>query len=608
MKLEFPTRPVTKRLFNFHFAAFLLTGCALCALWACSPPPPENNVAVVSVGETPVDAVAEADVRDTAFMMERMSKPASMAVLYPSETVVYTSSHNTGELFDADVFQGTMEDDGKQWNLLFDEDGPGCITRVWLSGNSNGNLRFYFDGEEEPRIDAPVREFFSESYREFTSLIVYGVKISGGGNVCYMPMTYEKHCRIAIEAESKGAQYQVQAIHWDDDIATRSFTPQFDEKTTQAKADLFRYLSSTADQHFEDLNKRSGVLKLKPKSKKLLASLTGPGAIQFLQFTTDSYTMDTFMNLKITMYWDAEVEPAVDCTFAEFFNVVDVKQGWSIPAYGYLPHKKMLVTQFYMPFHEYAQIFIESTNSAPVSLNYEYRLALDDIADDAMCFYAQTVKTDGVVGYIYPAFQFDGKGRYVGCSVKTVSAEYGDEKNFYFEGDDYMYIDGEPNATIQGTGLDNYLNAYNRIASSVQFWGPSHGCRMKDNFQGGRSYCFRYHYLDSVPFNMSLLRIQEFGCPVQMSASKERIDAQIHVEWVHYWYGVPSKNRVVHNEQLFRFKVSDVENDAPATDSPLAIDDMLFIKMPPGGWWIHYAPIWDINQVQHVQKIVLDTE
>ncbi|MBZ0258638.1 DUF2961 domain-containing protein, partial [bacterium] len=245
MKLAYPTRPVTMRLFDFRLVSFFLTACALCVLWSCSPPPPENNAPSVSANVTPVDVVDEPDVRDTAFMMERMSSPASMAVLYPSETVVYTSSHNTGELFDADVFQGTMEADGKQWNIIFDEDGPGCINRIWLSGNIQGNLRIYFDGEVEPRIDAPIREFFSESYGEFTSLLVYGVKNSGGGNVCYMPMPYEKHCRIAIESDAKGVQYQVQAIHWDDDIPTRSFTPKFDEKTTKAKADMFRYLSST---------------------------------------------------------------------------------------------------------------------------------------------------------------------------------------------------------------------------------------------------------------------------------------------------------------------------------------------------------------------------
>ena len=603
MKQAYPTPQPIKLTRNYRFAFSVVLGGVICLLSACSPPPPDHPVAAAPV-KTPVETAAASNLRDTAYMMKRMGNPASMAVLHASETVEFASSHNTGELIDADVFQGAFEDGDRQWSVLFNGEGPGCITRIWLSGNVSGSIRIYFDDEPEPRIDAPIRDFFAEKVDPFTTLFVYNSQNSGGGNVCYMPMPYEKSCRIAIESGGNGVQYQVQAVRWGDGVQTKTFSPVFDNKTQQAKAQLFKYISSTADQHFQDLNKRAGSLTLAPDSRTLIASLQGPAAIQYLQFTTTDYTMDAFMKLRLTIYWDSLVEPAVDCTLAEFFNVVDASQGWSIPAYGYLPHKKMLVTQIYMPFQEEAQIFIESTHAAPVKLNFEYRLNLEEVDQDAMYFYAQTLKREGLVGNIYPVFEYEGRGRYMGCSVKTISAEYGDEKHYYFEGDDYIYIDGEQEATIQGSGLDNYINGYNRIKGALQFWGPTHGCRMKDDFQGGRSYCFRYHYLDSVPFQTSLMRIQEMGCPVQASGSDLPVNSKIHFEWVHYWYGKPKSAIALRDEQLFHFIVNQNEDDQPSVDSPLVIGDLLYIKMQPGDWWIHYAPVWDMNQVIHLKKSI----
>ncbi len=571
--------------------------------WACSPPPPDNPVAKASA-LTPESQAVSTTIRDTAYMMNRLANPASMAVLHSSETVQFTSSHSRGEMFDVDVFQGTFEDDGRQWKVLFDGEGPGCINRIWLSGNVSGAIRIYFDDEEDARVDTTIDLLFNEKVAPFTNLFVYTSRTSGGGYVCYMPMPYEQRCRIAIDSAATGIQYQVQAIQWGDGVQTKTFSQEFDKRTQTAKKTLFNYIASTADQHFEDLNKRAGSVTIGPNGRQLIASLRGPGAIQYLQFTTQAYTVEVFQNLKLTMYWDSMVDPAVECTFAEFFNVVDANRGWSNPAYGYLPHKQILVTQFYMPYHEEAQIFIESTNPAPVPLNFEYRLALDEIDPNAMYFFAKPTKRLGNIAHTYPVFEFEGQGRYMGASVKMISTEYGDEKHYYYEGDDYVFIDGEPEATIQGTGLDQYINSYNRISSNSQFWVPTHGCRTKDDFEGGRSFNFRYQFLDSIPFQTSLLKLQEMGCPVQASASALPSDSKIQFEWMHYWYGKPTTLQAPRSEQVFHYTISQNETDAPDKDSPLVIGDLLYAKMQPGEWWIHYAPIWDRKQVSRMQRVI----
>ena len=50
-----------------------------------------------------------------------------------------------------DTIQGRVE------KVMFDYEGPGVVTRIWLTTNvKNGTLRFYFDGEENPRLVIPA--------------------------------------------------------------------------------------------------------------------------------------------------------------------------------------------------------------------------------------------------------------------------------------------------------------------------------------------------------------------------------------------------------------------------------------------------------------------
>ena len=46
---------------------------------------------------------------------------------------------------------------GRVEKVLFDEKGPGAITRIWMTTNDKrGTLRFYFDGADTPEIEIPA--------------------------------------------------------------------------------------------------------------------------------------------------------------------------------------------------------------------------------------------------------------------------------------------------------------------------------------------------------------------------------------------------------------------------------------------------------------------
>ncbi len=98
-----------------------------------------------------------------------------------------------------DTIKGRIE------KVLFEQNGPGVITRIWLSASSKtGTLRFYFDGGTEPTIIIPAYDM-----QRFPLKIKYGLSFTHthynsdldktGGNTFFLPIPYQKSCRITFE-------------------------------------------------------------------------------------------------------------------------------------------------------------------------------------------------------------------------------------------------------------------------------------------------------------------------------------------------------------------------------------------------------------------------
>ena len=58
---------------------------------------------------------------------------------------------------DGEGFIRLEERNGRKEKVLFEDKGPGAITRIWLTtfGSINTILRFYFDGKDEPGWEVP---------------------------------------------------------------------------------------------------------------------------------------------------------------------------------------------------------------------------------------------------------------------------------------------------------------------------------------------------------------------------------------------------------------------------------------------------------------------
>jgi len=81
--------------------------------------------------------------------------------------------------------------------------GPGALQQIWLAITGNWRysiLRFYWDGEEEPSIEAPVGDFFCMGWGGYGRLYSLPVCVNPGSAFnCYWEMPFRKRARITLE-------------------------------------------------------------------------------------------------------------------------------------------------------------------------------------------------------------------------------------------------------------------------------------------------------------------------------------------------------------------------------------------------------------------------
>ncbi len=82
-------------------------------------------------------------------------------------------------------------------------EGPGAIQQIWMTPTGNWQfsiLRFYWDDEKEPSIEAPVGAFFGMGWGEYAPLNSLPVTVNPGSAFnCYWKMPFRKKCRITME-------------------------------------------------------------------------------------------------------------------------------------------------------------------------------------------------------------------------------------------------------------------------------------------------------------------------------------------------------------------------------------------------------------------------
>jgi hypothetical protein len=257
----------------------------------------------------------------------------------------------------------------------------------------------------------------------------------------------------------------------------------------------------------------------------------------------------------LRMYWDGNEFPSVESPIGPFFG-----QGWnesypfsSLPLASGPVDGRGLVSYWVMPFSEGAKIEIENQTGQDIRAfyyyvdyvemkslpdemgrfcawyNHELTEALADGENEWSSLGEQGKNPGGEDNYLF--VDVKGKGHYVGVNYFVNSPG----PMWYGEGDDMIFIDGDKNPTLFGTGTEDYFNT--SWCPKTLFNHPYYGyARVNDNLGWmGRTHVYRFHISDPIYFDTALRATIEHGhnnCLTLDLAS------------VAYWYQQPPLSRL----------------------------------------------------------------
>ena len=293
-------------------------------------------------------------------------------------------------------------------------------------------------------------------------------------------------------------------------------------------------------------------------------------ANEHMSRTPDAEEPDFLRKILLKMYWDREEEPSVLVPVGDFFGVGHARTAnfVSAPIQMSPEDGKSFNSFFQMPFADGASIEVTSELSREDILFYYYvdYEEFDELDDGLGRFHAQWRRqnpSDGVeeVGQSNKEFLFggeniggegnytileaEGRGHYVGCVLSVHNLRETNQWNWYGEGDDMIFIDGEEwPPSLHGTGTEDYFNT--AWCPQQEYSAPYHGITLGggDNWSGQISL-YRFHIEDPISFERSIQVTIEHG-----HANKRSDDYSS----VAYWY---------QTEPHKPFSISPVEERSP---------------------------------------------
>lgn len=251
---------------------------------------------------------------------------------------------------------------------------------------------------------------------------------------------------------------------------------------------------------------------LKAGESKVLLDFQGMGIITRMWFTIQDRSPQMLRSLKIEMFWDGEVKPAVSAPFGDFFGnglgrmVAHQNELFSNP------EGRSFNCFIPMPFKTAAKVVVTNEGSTDLNMLF-YDINFVQIKEwnnenlYFHCFWNRdTATTPGFDYSILP--KIEGKGRFLGVNFGVIGNPVY-QKSWWGEGEVKMYIDGDgEHPTLAGTGTEDYIGtAWGQGA----FINRYTGCLVADTENDQWTF-YRYHIPDPIMFKTDIkVDIQAMG-------------------------------------------------------------------------------------------------
>ncbi|AKV01208.1 hypothetical protein AKJ09_07871 [Labilithrix luteola] len=416
------------------------------------------------------------------------------------ETRAFTSFDRRGG--NDDGFAGTwseLYEDDRAEHVIFDAAGPGVLRTLWFTSKVDGNgplalgqVRFYFDGESEPRIAIDADALFAPGGSPFVAPLVAGNQLTSGGFASWAPLPYRG--RLRITTERRAGFY---AAHYE------TFPPDWNVDS---------YVARTEDAKLVDAFEATGPSALPLDDVALDTTVTGAGEIDVLRFepTTPLDADPRAARLRIT--FDRAAKPQVDVPLPAFFGsgLGDA----TIRSVAWTMQPGLWESRLPMPFWESYRITVTGLSGklrAHVSPSKRTR----ETAGYLEAHWNEARPTSTGSDFVY--VDTTGTGKLIGTVLAVEPlAPYGETVNKqWWEGDLRSSADGRRTPSIHGTGHeDDHLGGWSNEFLSRPFTQPMQGCPKTELLDTNGQYnanASMYRLWPGITFTNALRHTTEHG-------------------------------------------------------------------------------------------------
>ncbi len=412
--------------------------------------------------------------------------------------------------------------------VMADMDGPGAIVRIW-SANPRGTMRVYLDGNETPEIECPMADFLGGKVAWNPPPI--SCEVSRGWN-SYFPIPYAKHCKVT--SDQKDFYYHVNYRTYPRRSRVNTFEAGAMASVESLVKDTLTQLASSgpaAEQCQASYGGSCRTTQIKasvpPGEVAQIAGLAGRAEVRELVLHVDGQAdADTLRKLILEVKFDGR--PCIAAPIGDFFAA-----GPGSKSFGSLPlgvsADGTLWSRWVMPFRREAQFALVNHSQTAVGITGHVCATDAPAASNMLHFHAATrvqnqVPTRPMIDWNY--LDAAGKGVFVGASFNIANPV----REWWGEGDEKIFVDGEDFPSHFGTGTEDYYGY--AWCCNVPF---QHAYHNQPRCDGPHNYGYtsvnRWHILDKIPFSKSF--------KFDMELWHWNADTKVDMAVTAYWYARP---------------------------------------------------------------------
>lgn len=490
----------------------VLLFCLLCAATGCQSD--RKPVDLASLLDEMVDRDALASYPDPSYVTRQFSS-YDRASVRPDTSSWYAN-------WDRTQFIRTDSIEGRREFVVFDAEGPGAITRFWVTVadySGKGVLRFYIDGSATPQIEGEPLSILSGHKlvgAPLSTSVAEATDYLQRGHNLYLPIPYAKSCKITYESPSvkEPGEFSGECFYYNINYrtyerGTRVVSFSMDElEKNRARIEQVQKQLVESGRPDSLLQKESLTRTLAPGDSATLR-LTGTRAIRELRcaLTAADYNQ-ALRSTVLQMRFDGHT--TVWVPLGDFMGTGNRLTPYK-SFYTEVRADSTLSCYWTMPFKESCEVTVRNLGQEPVGLDLSLYSGDWKWTRRSMYFGAGWTEynhlyTGALRDMKGTDSQFDinwvelsGRGVYVGDAVTLFNTV----ADWWGEGDEKIYVDGESFPSHFGTGTEDYYGYAWCMHNPFDhpFIAEPDGT---GSTQCGHVSNVRYRALDAIPFERSL--------------------------------------------------------------------------------------------------------